>query len=156
MDPQKPSAGCPDGFGLEIWAYRDKEAAQAMAADLGKVGINVDLNYGKRAGLNQARKDRDIRAYFGTWGSTASPDTATIGNIHWRDPAEGDRNLSGDPRVGELMLAGERTLDPAKRQALYSKGLKRIADQAYWVPLWTYSEGVLSSKDIDFTHDPNT
>lgn len=146
-------AGYADGFDLDIWAYRDKDAAQALANDLSQVGIRVNLIYGKLAGLNQARADREIRAYFGTWGSTASPDTATISNIHWRDPEEGDRNLSGDPRVSELMLAAERTLDPAERERLYSEGLKLIAEQAYWVPLWTYSEGVLSSKDIVFEQD---
>ncbi len=52
------------------------------------------------------------------------------------------------------MLGGERTLDQAERKRLYSEGLKLIADQAYWVPLWTYSEGVLSSKDIVFHQDP--
>lgn len=148
-------AGYPDGFDLDLWSYRDKEAAQAMADDLTKAGIRVNLIHGKLAGLNQARKDRQITAYFGTWGSTASPDTATIANIHWRDPADGDRNLSGDPRVNELMLGGERTLDPAERKRLYSEGLKLIAEQAYWVPLWTYSEGVLSSKDIVFKQDPD-
>lgn len=148
-------AGFSDGFELDIWSYRDKEAAQALAADLGKVGIRVNLRHGKLAGLNKARANREIRAYFGTWGSTASPDTATIANIHWRDPDSGDRNLSGDPKVGELMIGGERTLDVAERERLYAEGLSLIAEQAYWVPLWTYSEGVLSSKDINFEQDPD-
>lgn len=146
-------AGFADGFDLDIWSYRDKDAAQALADDLGKVGIRVNLKHGKLAGLNKARKSRQIRAYFGTWGSTASPDTATISNIHWRDPKSGDRNLSGDPKVNELMLGGERTLDVNERKRLYSQGLKLIAEQAYWVPLWSYSEGVLSSKDIVFNQD---
>jgi len=148
-------AGYPNGFELDLWSYRDKEAAQAMAEDLGKVGIKVNLKHGKLSALNKARKNREIRAYFGTWGSTASPDTATISNIHWRDPAKGDRNLSGDPKVNELMLGAEQTLDVEKRKSLYAQGLKLIADQAYWVPLWSYSEGVLSSKSIDFKLDPD-
>jgi peptide/nickel transport system substrate-binding protein len=146
-------AGYADGFDLDLWSYRDKEAAQAFSADLGKVGIRVNLRHGKLAGLNKARKARDIRAYFGTWGSTASPDTATIANIHWRDPAKGDRNLAGDTKVNELMLAGEQTLDIEDRKRLYAEGLSIIADQAYWVPLWSYSEGVLSSRDIVFEQD---
>jgi len=159
-DPAKAKAllaeaGYADGFDLDLWSYRDKEAAQAMADDLGKVGIRVNLKHGKLAGLNKARKAREIRAYFGTWGSTASPDTATISNIHWRDPASGDRNLSGNSKVNELMLGGERTLDPEERKRLYAEGLKLIAEQAYWVPLWSYSEGVLSSKDIVFEQDPD-
>ncbi len=146
-------AGYKDGFKLELWSYRDKEAAQAIVNDLGKVGIKVELKHGKLAGLNKARKERKIRAYFGTWGSSASPDTATISNIHWRDPAKGDRNLSGDPKVNQLMLAAEQTLDVAERKRLYAEGLSLIADQAYWVPLWSYSEGVLSSKNIVFNQD---
>lgn len=146
-------AGFADGFELELWSYRDKEIAQAIAADLGKVGINVQLRHGKLASLNKARAAREIRAYFGTWGSTAAPDTATIANIHWRDPENGDRNLSGDPKTTELMLSAERTLDKDKRLALYEEGLQLIAEQAYWVPLHSYSEGVLFSKDINFTVD---
>ena len=146
-------AGYPSGFELELWSYRDKEAAQAIVSDLGKVGIKVNLKHGKLAGLNKARKERKIRAYFGTWGSSASPDTATISNIHWRDPSKGDRNLSGDPKVNELMIGAERTLNIDERKKLYAEGLKLIADQAYWVPLWSYSEGVLSSQDIVFNQD---
>ena len=78
-----------------------------------------------------------------------------IRDRHWRDPAKGDRNLSGDPKVNELMLGAEQTLDVEKRKSLYAQGLKLIADQAYWVPLWSYSEGVLSSKSIDFKLDPD-
>lgn len=148
-------AGFADGFDLDLWSYRDKEAAQALASDLGKVGIRVNLKHGKLAGLNKAREAREIRAYFGTWGSTASPDTATIANIHWRNPESGDRNLSGDPKVNELMLGAERTLDLKERKRLYAEGLTLIADQAYWVPLWTYPEGVLSSSDINFNQDPD-
>ena len=63
--------------------------------------------------------------------------------------------LSGDPKVNELMLGGEQTLDKEERKRLYAEGLKLIAEQAYWVPLWSYSEGVLSSKDINFVQDPD-
>ena len=70
-----------------------------------------------------------------------------------RDRSKGDRNLSGDPKVNELMIGAERTLNKDERKKLYAEGLKLIADQAYWVPLWSYSEGVLSSQDIVFNQD---
>ena len=52
-----------------------------------------------------------------------------------------------------LMIGAERTLNIDERKKLYAQGLKLIADQAYWVPLWSYSEGVLSSQDIVFNQD---
>ena len=61
--------------------------------------------------------------------------------------------MSGDPKVNELMLGAEKTLDINKRKSLYAEGLKLIAEQAYWVPLWSYSE--VFCKSINFKQDPD-
>ena len=37
------------------------------------------------------------------------------------------------PKVNELMIGAERTLNIDERKKLYAEGLKLIADQAYWV-----------------------
>lgn len=156
-DPDKArallaEAGYPDGFPLELWAYRDKAAAEAIAADLEAVGIDVDLRYVKLQSLNQARAKREIPAYFGTWGSGGTADTAAIARIHFSDS---DRNLSGDAELEKEVLAAEQTNDPAERKALYSKALERIADQAYWAPLFSYSANYLVSPDLNFPLDPD-
>ena len=156
-DPDKAralltEAGYPDGFPLELWAYRDKAAAEAIAADLEAVGIDVDLRYVKLQSLNQARAQREIPAYFGTWGSGGTADTAAIARIHF---SESDRNLSGDAELEKEVLAAEQTNDAAERKALYSKALERIADQAYWAPLFSYSANYLVSPDLNFPLDPD-
>lgn len=146
-------AGYPDGFPLTLWAYRDKAAAEAIAADLAAVGIDVDLRYVKLASLNQARAERRIPAYFGTWGSGGTADTAAIARVHFSD--ESDRNLSGDEELVALVLAAEQTNDQEKRKALYAEALSRIADQAYWAPLFTYSANYLVSPDLAFPLSPD-
>jgi peptide/nickel transport system substrate-binding protein len=156
-DPDKArallaEAGYPDGFPLELWAYRDKAAAEAIAADLEAVGIDVDLRYVKLQSLNQARAKREIPAYFGTWGSGGTADTAAIARIHFSDS---DRNLSGDAELEKEVLAAEQTNVPAERKALYSKALERIADEAYWAPLFSYSANYLVSPDLNFPLDPD-
>ncbi len=157
-DPDKAKqllaeAGYPDGFPLELWAYREKPVAEAVTADLTKVGIKVTLRYVKLESLNQARADRKIAAYIGTWGSGGTADTAAIARIHFSD--ETDRNLSGDAELNKTVLAAEQTVDLAKRKALYHQALSRIADQAYWAPLFTYSANYLVSPELDFPLDPD-
>ncbi|TNB47595.1 ABC transporter substrate-binding protein [Martelella lutilitoris] len=157
-DPEKAKellaeAGYPDGFPLEIWAYRDKPAAEAIAADLEAIGIDVDLRYVKLASLNQARADQNIPAYFGTWGSGGTADTAAIARIHFS--MDTDRNLSGDEALAETVLAAEQTVDQEKRKELYSEALGKIADEAYWAPLFTYSANYLVSPDLEFPLDPD-
>jgi len=157
-DPEKAKAllaeaGYPDGFTLELWAYRDKPVAEAVASDLGKVGINVDLRYVKLASLNEARANRDIPAYIGTWGSGGTADTAAIARIHF--DMDSDRNMSGDEALAETVLSAEQTNDQEARKAIYSDALGTIADQAYWAPLFTYSANYLVSPDLNFPLDPD-
>ena len=41
--------------------------------------------------------------------------------------------------------------DPEKRKALWAAVHKRIAAEAYWVPMFTYAKYYAFSKDLDFT-----
>lgn len=155
-DPDKArallaEAGYDEGFPLTLWAYRDKPAAEAIAADLTAVGIDVDLRYVKLQSLNQARAAREIPAYFGTWGSGGTADTAAIARIHFAE--DSDRNMSGDAALAEEILAAEQTNDPEKRKELYSSALATIADEAYWAPLFTYAADYLVSPEVDLPLD---
>jgi peptide/nickel transport system substrate-binding protein len=141
-------AGYPDGFALQLWAYREKPVSEAVAADLTAIGVKVDLRYVKLESLNQARAKHEIPAYIGTWGSGGTADTAAIARIHF-DP-ETDRNLSGDAEVAKLVLDAEQTMDEAKRAEFYKQALTIIADQAYWVPMFTYSQNYLINPGLDF------
>ncbi|AXS39809.1 ABC transporter substrate-binding protein [Breoghania sp. L-A4] len=157
-DPAKAKAllaeaGYPEGFDLELWAYRDKPVAEAVSADLTAIGINVNLRYVKLESLNQARAAHDIPAYIGTWGSGGTADTAAIARIHFS--METDRNLSGDEALAADVLAAEQTNDQEERAADYTKALGTIAEQAYWAPLFTYSANYLVSPHLDFPLDPD-
>ncbi len=151
-DPAKAKAllaeaGYANGFTLDLWAYREKEAAEAIAADLGKAGIKTNLRYVQLASLNKARKERQISAYFGTWGAGGLADVEGMAN-HWLPTT--DRNMSGDPKASEYMLGGQKFRDEDKRLELYTKGIKLIAEQAYWAPLYTFTVNYLTSNDVIF------
>ena len=141
-------AGYPEGFPLDLWAYRDRSIAEAVAADLEAIGIDVNLRYVQLASLDQARANQEIPAYIGTWGSGGTADTALIANVHFN--ATTDRNLSGDEKLTELVLAAEATSDQDERRRLYTEALTIIADEAYWVPLVTYSVNYLINSELNF------
>lgn len=132
---------------IELWAYRDRAVAEAVAADLSQAGINVKLRYGQLASLDQARAAGKIPAYIGSWANGGTPDTAMIARIHFTDT---DRNMSRDAEVAKLVQQAEQTNDEQARADAYSAAVKRIAEQAYWAPLFTYSVNYLSSPNLDF------
>ncbi|MCB1509984.1 MAG: ABC transporter substrate-binding protein [Hyphomicrobiaceae bacterium] len=142
------AAGYGSGANIDIWAYREKEVAEAIAADLTTVGFKVNLRYVKLTALNKARKDGKIQAYFGTWGSGGVADASAIATRHWLP--NDDRNMSGDPKVSEYIVGAERTNDPAKRKALYDNGFKLIAEQVYWAPLYAFTMNYITSTDTAF------
>ena len=151
-DPAKAKAllaqaGYPNGITLDLWVYREKEAAEAIAADLTKAGIKTQVRFVQLTSLDKARKEKQISAYFGTWGSGGLADVEGMSS-HFLPTT--DRNMSGDPRVSEYMIGGQKFRDEAKRLALYTKGVQLMAEQAYWAPLYTLTVNYLTSKDLDF------
>ncbi|WP_252913274.1 ABC transporter substrate-binding protein [Aliihoeflea aestuarii] len=146
-------AGYPNGFPLDLWAYRERPMAEAVAADLQNIGIDVNLRYVQLASLDQARASRDIPAYIGTWGSGGTADTAMIANVHFN--ATTDRNLTGNEGLTELVLAAEATSDQDERLRLYSEALTIIGEEAYWLPLVSYSINYLVNPELDFPLYPD-
>ncbi len=155
-DPQRgrellAEAGYPDGFDLDLWAYRERPVSEAVMSDLEAIGININLRYVQLETLNQARAAQEIPAYIGTWGSSGVPDTALIARVHFSDTS--DRHLSGDAEVVEWVLGAEQTADQDARYEFYRQAITRIAEQAYWVPLVTYTANYLVSSNLNFPLD---
>lgn len=46
-------------------------------------------------------------------------------------------------------------MDDEVRKENYSKALKKIADEAYWIPLFSYNSNYVFSKDVEFTPTPD-
>ncbi|SPF81492.1 ABC transporter substrate-binding protein [Pseudoprimorskyibacter insulae] len=151
-DPEKArallaEAGFAEGFETEIWSYRDKPMSEAIVSDLKAVGIKVNLRQVKLDSLNVARANRQIPAYFGTWGG----DTAPPIRQHF-DP-ETDRNLSGDAELSAMVTEAYAELDPDRQGELFAKIHARITDQVYWIPLWSYSVNYLTDPELVFPLD---
>lgn len=141
-------AGYPNGFAITLDGYRDRDLAEAMVGDLAKVGIKATLNYGKYAAIRDAIRSGKSQMAFMTWGSNSIGDVSASTGVFFEGDAEDTYN---DAEVKADLVKGDSLTDPAARKAAYSKALHRIAEQAYWLPLWSYPYTYAYTSDLNFT-----
>lgn len=140
-------AGYPDGFTMEMAVYRDRPLAEAMINNLAAVGIKINLSVLQYSALTSRRLDGTVPLAFLTDGSSSIADAAAITPAYF---TLGKLDYSQDKEVAQQLTQADESVDENIRKQGYSKALNRIAEQAYWVPLWTYSVSYALSKDLKF------
>lgn len=145
-------AGYPNGFTVDLYTYAtyDRPYVEAMIGDLRAVGITANLR-----GMQYAAWREEVRAlhapiYFGTWGSFSISDMSAITGYYFRF---GPDDTSHDAQVRDWLEVGDTNIDPAVRKTNYTKALQRIAEKAYWAPMFTYPLNYAMTKDLEFTPD---
>ena len=145
-------AGYPNGFETTLHGYRNRPYAEAMVGDLAAVGIKAKLLMMQYSALREKRRAGKVQFDFETWGSYSINDVSAIVS-HFFEFENDD--MAKDPQVRDWLLEADRSIDSEKRKMLYKKALQRIAEQAYWAPLFTYVSNNCFSKDLDFTPYPD-
>ena len=146
------AAGYPDGFTFDLYAYRDRPYAEAMVGDLKKVGITAKLNMLKYSALREKIWAGKVQAAFYTWGSYSINDISAITSYYFQFEKS---DMTRDPRVRDWLVEGDNTIDSQRRQEVYTRALQRIAEQAYWTPLFTWVSNNCFRADLDFTPHPD-
>lgn len=152
-DPAKAKAllaeaGYPNGLDIEFHAYRDRPVAEAMIGYMKAVGINAKLTYLQYEALRDKVYNGETDFTFMSWGSYSINDAAASVSQFFKGSKD---DYARDPQVIGWLEGADSAIDPAVRKDLYGKALRRIAEQAYWQPLFTYNVNYVHSKDIAFT-----
>lgn len=140
-------AGYPDGFTIDFHAYRNRPYAEAIMGFLQAVGINTNLVYLKYAALRDKVYAGEIDFDFMTWGSYSFHDVSAI-TSHFFKATKDD--YARDEKLVMALKLGDESVDPEIRRKAYADALKRIADNAYWLPLWTYNVYYAFGAELDF------
>ncbi len=141
-------AGYPNGFETEIYAYRDRNYLEPMIGNLAAIGIKTDLRYGKYAATRDAIRGGKVPFAFMTWGSGSVADADASVSVFFGGQAD---DTSMDTDVQKWLVEASSTMKADVRKAAYHKAFNRIAEQAYWVPLFTYPTNYVMTKDLDWT-----
>jgi peptide/nickel transport system substrate-binding protein len=118
-----------------------------MLNNLAAVGIKAELRMGQYSAMRDALRKGETPIAFMTWGSNSVPDAEAFVPVFFGGQPD---DLSKDETIINWLKATSSTINPDVRKEVFAKVLKRIADQAYWVPLWTYPTNYAVSKSLDF------
>jgi peptide/nickel transport system substrate-binding protein len=140
-------AGYAGGFTVDILGYRNRQVADAIIGDLRAIGITANLKWLQYPAAVQKRRANEAPMLIDDWGSNSVNDVAAILPAFFTNGVD---DFSMDKQVAQDIIAGGATNDAAARKAAYSAALKRIAENAYWVPLFTMPINYVFSAALDF------
>jgi len=89
---------------------------------------------------------------FQTWGSYSVNDASAIVSQFFKF---GSLDDARDEEVKKWLDVADTATDPEKRKEYYAKALKKIAEQAYWLPLFSYNSNYVFTKEVSYQPTPD-
>lgn len=156
-DPDKArallaEAGYPSGFSVDIYGYRERHVTEAIIGDLQNVGIRANLNSVRFATFKEMNFEGTIPLRHGAFGAWSINDVSITMEGFFQGEEE---DTIHDPELIAWNSEAKQIVDQDRRQELYTKALRRIADEAFWVPLHTYVTLYAFNSDLDFQPQPD-
>lgn len=145
-------AGYPNGFKTELYAYREREWAEAVVGYLRAVGIEANLNYLKYAAMREQIRAGKVPITFQTWGSFSVADASAFTGVYFKGSAD---DMSHDDSIKKMLTEADTSVDTDKRLKLYEEALTMIAKNAYALPLFSYPANYAYTSDLAFTAQPD-
>jgi len=140
-------AGHPNGFTVDLYAYRERHFTEAVIGDLAKVGIKANLKYMQFRALRDLVWKNQTPVNQMTWGSNSIPDVSAITSHFF---SGGRDDFAKDPEVIKWLQTADTSVDAKVRQENYKKALAKISGELYWLPMFTYAKYYAWAKDLDF------
>ncbi len=140
-------AGYPDGFDTELVSYLLPQWVQALQNYLGAVGIRAKVSQLQVGAVVQRSDEGKNPLEGGSWGSYSVNDVSAFLPYFF---AGGGHDYTRDPEVEKLVDEGGSTTDPDKRRAAYSSAIRRITENADFMPLFTFVTTYAMSKQLNF------
>lgn len=140
-------AGYPNGFEVDIHAYRERNQTEAIINYLQAVGIKAKLNFMQYAAMRDQVRANKAALVHQTWGSNLVNDVSASTPVYYGGGAD---DIARNPQVKELLDKGDHTVEPKARNDYYKRALNLIAENAYSVPLWSLPVYYVATKEVNF------
>ena len=123
-----------------------------MQSYLNAVGIKARLSQLQVQAVIQRNQRGESPTNMGSWGSFSINDVSAIMPVYFGGGAD---DYSRDPELIKLLDQAGTTMDETVRATAYSAVIKRVTEQAYWIPLHTYVTTYGLSRTVDFKTYPD-
>jgi peptide/nickel transport system substrate-binding protein len=141
-------AGFANGFDIELTSYvQPRQWSEAVQNYLQAVGIRARLNIMQVAAQIQRSQRGELALAMGSWGSFSINDVSAF-LPQWF--AGGNEDYARDQQVIDLVNEGGSSADEGVRKRAYDAAIKRITEQAYFVPLHTYVNTYAFQRQLEF------
>ena len=134
------------GFEVDLYAFRSRQVAEAIVGYLGAIGIKANMRWLQYPAVVQKRRSSEAPMIVDDWGSTSINDAAAMVSVFFRG---GPDDYTNDPVIQKALETADNTLDAAVRKKGYGEVMQRIAEQAYWLPLFTMPVNYVLGADLD-------
>jgi peptide/nickel transport system substrate-binding protein len=143
-------AGFPQGFEVKLsyptYMSQIQEQAEAIAADLAKVGIKVQLEPLEKAVMWDNYKGKKLQMFLYWWDDAPEPDRYVYSLFHSKSRDYYYKN----EKVDELLDKGRTILDREKRAPVYAEVDKLLYEEAPWLYLYIIPEVFAVSNKVDY------
>lgn len=130
----------------------DADAALAIAASLGDIGINVDVQYNEwGTHLDKIVNRQTGDMFYLGWG----PALDAMGTLAYLFVGDSTYSSYGTPEVEDLISEATQTVDPEARQELWDQVQQLVYDDAAWLFLWQQHDSYGVSNDVEWTPRPD-
>ncbi len=145
-------AGFPNGFEVDLYAYRERQQTEAMIGYLRAVGIRANLRFMQYAAMRDALREGKAAFAHQTWGSFSVNDVSASTPVYFKFLAD---DVTRDAQARDDLEAGDTSVDPNVRKAAYKRALTRIAEQSFSVPMFSLPVYYAFTPDLEFAPYPD-
>lgn len=140
-------AGYPNGFSIDLYAYRERNQIEAIIGYLREIGIKVNLRYTQYGTLRDAARAGNAGFIQTTWASYSVNDVTAFTPVFFKF---GPDDTTRDQKVRDLLETGDTTIDTEARKKAYKEALQIISKNAYTFPLYSLPVHFVANKDLRF------
>ncbi|MBM3525728.1 MAG: ABC transporter substrate-binding protein, partial [Alphaproteobacteria bacterium] len=145
-------AGFPNGFETELVTYVLPNWAASIQSYLAAVGVRAKITQLQVQAVVQRNQRGESPMNLGSWGSFSINDVSAIMPNYFTGGLD---DYARDEEVKTLLQRAGSTMDQSVRKTAYSAAIKKIMEQAYWLPINTYVTTYGLNKQLEFRTFPD-